>query len=525
MVSVDAKQAAPAAGGKGLMLGSWAQRHLNLCFVAGFLLVLLTYLVVSQQFAVTSPVAVPTTTTHRKHQAVKSPGAGEAGLTQGDRGGEGKAEAKSAQEQQHEQQPAGPPKAEGRARGVGKRDDDGAAKPFDNGKVVCRASPFSYTCDVFGDVRTNGTAHTVTLVPVTSRTERREWSIQAYARFNMTGIPNVTVTQLDSTSVASPAPACTVTHRVPAIVLALGGHLGNYFHDFSDALVPLFVASRRYGGEVQLLAGNIQPWWLGKYEAVVRRLTKYEVLDLDHDDQIRCFRHVTVGLNMHKEFNIVPELVPGGVPLSMLNFTAFLRETYSLPRAAPISLTNNKSSPPVDDNKNKKPRLMLLDRGHYRKLVNVPEIVKAAEKAGFEVTIADPRFNVRVKELALSVNSFDVLLGVHGAGLTNSAFLPPGAVVIQVVPYGKLEPMAQREFGDPAANMGLRYLEYSISVEESTLLETLGPDHPAIKDPDSVHRSGWDKVAEYYLGKQNVRVDVERFAPTLALALDHLRRH
>ena len=56
MVSVDAKQAAPAAGGKGLMLGSWAQRHLNLCFVAGFLLVLLTYLVVSQQFAVTSPV-------------------------------------------------------------------------------------------------------------------------------------------------------------------------------------------------------------------------------------------------------------------------------------------------------------------------------------------------------------------------------------------------------------------------------------------------------------------------------------
>lgn len=54
MVSVDAKQAAPAAG-KGLTMGSWAQRHLNLCFVAGFLLVLLTYIVVSQQFAVTPP--------------------------------------------------------------------------------------------------------------------------------------------------------------------------------------------------------------------------------------------------------------------------------------------------------------------------------------------------------------------------------------------------------------------------------------------------------------------------------------
>jgi hypothetical protein len=30
---------------------------------------------------------------------------------------------------------------------------------------------------------------------------------------------------------------------VPAIVFALGGLTGNYWHDFSDALVPLFVAS------------------------------------------------------------------------------------------------------------------------------------------------------------------------------------------------------------------------------------------------------------------------------------------
>ncbi|KAK1661168.1 hypothetical protein QYE76_049327 [Lolium multiflorum] len=72
--------------------------------------------------------------------------------------------------------------------------------------------------------------------------------------------------------------------------------------------------------------------------------------------------------------------------------------------------------------------------------------------------------------------------------------------------------------------MELRYLEYSITAQESTLLEMLGPDHPVIKDPESVHRSGWDKVAEYYLGKQDVKLDLERFAPTLELALDHLRQ-
>ncbi|KAF7034344.1 hypothetical protein CFC21_045369 [Triticum aestivum] len=518
--------------GKGLVKG-WAQRYLNLGFVAGFLLVLLTYIVVTQQFAITSPDAAPTMTPHRK-QAISTPGAVETGTPEAR--GEDKAETKPVdassgdetpkEEEQQQPQDAEPewkkPEDTVATEEEPPKRDDAAAEPLDNGKVVCTTEgPFSDTCDVFGDVRTNGTAHTVTLVPVT-QTESREWKIQPYTRRGMSGISEVTVTQLDSTSADSPAPACTVTHRVPGIVFALGGLTGNYFHDFSDALVPLFVASRRYGGEVQLLASNIQPWWLGKYEAVVRRLSKYDVVDLDHDDQIRCFPSVTVGLRMHKEFDIVPELVPGGAPLSMVDFTAFLRETYTLPRAAPISLMKD-ISPPEDQEK-RKPRLMLLHRGHYRKFVNVPEIVKAAEKAGFEVSIADPRFDVKVEELARSVNSFDVLLGVHGAGLTNAVFMPTGAVVIQVVPYGNLEHMAKVDFGDPVADMGLRYLEYSITAEESTLLEMLGPDHPVIKDPESVHRSGWDKVAEYYLGKQDVRVDVERFAPTLALAIEHLRQ-
>jgi len=355
----------------------------------------------------------------------------------------------------------------------------------------------------------------VTLVPA-SPTERREWKILPYTRRGMSGISEVTVTQLASPQDDDQPAPCGVTHDVPAVLFALGGLTGNYWHDFSDVLVPLFVASRRYGGEVQLLVSNVQPWWLGKYEAIVRRLSRYDAVDLDGDARVRCFPHVTVGLRMHKEFSLVPEWAPpGGGRLTMSDFTAFLRETYALPRAA---LVSPKESP------EKKPRLMLIHRGHYRKFVNVPEVVTAAEKAGFEVVVTDPRFDVRVEELARAVNSFDVLLGVHGAGLTNAVFLPAGAVVIQVVPYGKLERMVRREFGEPVADMGLRYLEYSITAEESTLLEMLGPDHPVISDPDSVHRSGWDKVAEYYLGKQDVRIDVARFAPTLAQAMEHLRQ-
>ncbi|KAL5227857.1 hypothetical protein ABZP36_016122 [Zizania latifolia] len=481
-------------------LRSWAPRHLNAGFVAGFLLVLLTYLVVSRQFAMDTPTDVTRTAPlidEKEMMPTKAP-----------------AEADAEQEKMEQKwQPKETPKNTSGAVPTEEfpKADSTEAKPLEKGKVACSSNGFySDTCDVDGDVRTNGTALSVTLVPA-SWSERHEWKIQPYPRRTVSGIQEVIVTQLAAPDDQA-APACTVTHSVPAVVFALGGLTGNYWHDFSDVLVPLFVASRQYGGEVQFLISNIQPWWLGKYEAIVRRLSSYDAVDLDHDKEVRCFRHVTVGLRMHKEFDVAPELAPSG--LTMADFTAFLRETYSLPRASPVSL---RESP------EKRPRLVVIHRTHYRKLVNTDEVVRAAEAAGFEAVVMEPRFDARLEEVAREVNSFDAMVGVHGAGLTNAVFLPAGAVVIQVVPYGRLEPMAKADFGDPVADMGLRYLQYSIAAEESTLLEMLGPEHPVVKDPEGVHRSGWDKVAEYYLGKQDVRINVGRFAPTLALAFHHLR--
>ncbi|KAG2587323.1 beta-1,2-xylosyltransferase XYXT1-like isoform X1 [Panicum virgatum] len=494
-----------AKPGRGLR--SWAQRHLNAGFAAGFLLVLLTYLVVSQQFAVTAPNAVATKGSRIADKQV----IGGAGDEEVDKKREQEWQPKTAAaEEPDKKDTSGAVQTE-----ESPKRDDADAKPFEMDRVVCNTDgPVSETCDLDGDVRINGSALSVTFVP-SSASERREWRVRPYSRRTMTGVDRVTVTRLRSPQDAAPPPPCAVTHDAPAVLFALGGLTGNYWHDFSDVLVPLFAASRRYGGEVLFLVSNIQPWWLGKYEAVVRRLSRHDAVDLDRDAQVRCFRHLTVGLRLHKELSIVPELAPGGQRLTMADFTAFLRETYALPRAAPVSLAREPG---------RKPRLLLIHRAHYRRFENVPEIKQAAEAAGFEVTVASPRADAPLEETARAVNSHDVLLGVHGAGLTNAVFLPPGAVVIQVVPYGKLERMARTDFGEPVADMGLRYLEYSVAAEESTLLEMLGPEHPVIKDPESIHRSGWDKVAEYYLGKQDVRIDVNRFAPTLAQAIDHLRR-
>ncbi|KAK3160176.1 hypothetical protein QOZ80_1BG0056190 [Eleusine coracana subsp. coracana] len=457
----------------GKSLKSWAQMHLSFSLLVGALLLLLTYLVFSQQFAISSPNVV-TTDVELSNKA----SLGETGRGRSDK------------------------------------------------VVACSTEgPYGDTCELDGDVRVNGTALSVSFVPSTgSRSHRRRrvraWRIVSYARRNVTDAKVVTVTQqLTDHAAAAAPPPCTVNHTAPAVLFALGGYTGNYWHDFTDVLVPLFVASRRYAGDVVLLVARYNPWWLAKYATLLRRLSSHDVVDLDADDaqQIRCFSHLTVGLDMHREFNIVPEQVPGGQRLTMADFTAFLRDAYALPRAAlPME-------PPEKRKKKEKPRLLLVHRGRYRRIVNEEEVLRAAEKAGFDATVTEPRGDGPVDEQARSVNAFDALVGLHGAGLTNAVFLPPGAVLVQVVPYGKLEPMARREFGEPAAAMGLQYLEYSVAAEESTLLEMLGPDHPVIRDPDSVHRSGWDKVAEFYLGKQDVRINVTRFAPTLAQAFNHLR--
>ncbi|GJN05995.1 hypothetical protein PR202_ga23678 [Eleusine coracana subsp. coracana] len=96
-----------------------------------------------------------------------------------------------------------------------------------------------------------------------------------------------------------------------AVLFALGGLMGNIFHDYADVLVPLFVASRRYAGEVQFLVANLgeRPAWPGKYGTLLRGLSKYDVVDLDAADaHVRCFRRLTVGLHMRKEFTFVPEV-------------------------------------------------------------------------------------------------------------------------------------------------------------------------------------------------------------------------
>ncbi|KAK9105833.1 hypothetical protein Scep_022677 [Stephania cephalantha] len=383
---------------------------------------------------------------------------------------------------------------------------------------VCNLmEPRSDFCKMNGDIRIHGNSSTVLFASpqVDSAAARNAtWKIKPYARKgDAAALGSVTEFLVRPFALESEAPRCNVNHRVPAIVFSAAGYSGNHFHALADILVPLFAASYRFRGEVKLLVSNSKSCWIAKYKAILENLSRYEIIiNIDKDDRIHCFPSMIVGLKQHQELRIDPS--QSGY--SMKDFREFLRSAYSLKKAkaAAISIRNHQRHRKV-------PRLLIVTRKRTRSFTNEGEIVKLAKSLGYKVMTAEPAL-MNMTSFARVVNSCDVMMGVHGAGLANIVFLPSHAVLIQVVPLGGLKWLCSHYFGEPALEMDLKYLEYKIREEESTLMQQYPLDHPVFKDPTSIHKQGWEATKAVYLDKQDVKLDVNRFRATLLEALELL---
>ncbi|CAO2209198.1 unnamed protein product [Urochloa humidicola] len=395
----------------------------------------------------------------------------------------------------------------------------------------------SDVCDLAGDVRMDANASAF-LVVGGADDDGHTYRVRPYPRKgDATSMGRVTELTVRAAAAGGAPPRCTATHAEPAVVFSIGGYAGNLFHDFTDVLVPLYAAAARYGGAggVRLVVADASPRWLARYGAVLRALSwrrhalapPSPPLDLAAAaaaGEVHCFRRAVVGLRARRELMIGPEErgIPDGdgVAAGMPDFARFLRRALSLPRDAA-------------GGGGRKPRLLIVSRRGTRLLLNADAVARAAEEVGFEAAVSELSAVAAaaaaaggddVAPVARLVNSFDAMVGVHGADLTNMVFLPAGAAVVQIVPWGGLRWIARMDFGDPAEAMGLGYIQYEIAVHESTLRDKYPRDHEIFTNPTALHRKGFKFMRDTFLKGQDIVVDVDRFRKVLVQVLENLKR-
>nr|GMD38888.1 protein O-linked-mannose beta-1,4-N-acetylglucosaminyltransferase 2-like [Ipomoea batatas] len=358
----------------------------------------------------------------------------------------------------------------------------------------------SETCDANGDIRVIGNLSTIFVVSnvVHSTTS---WTIKPYARkadqYALRRVRSLTIAEVHHSD--QRIRRCTTKYDIPAVVFSTGGYAGNLFHDFTDLIIPLYLTSQEFEGEVKFLVTDKRPVWVDKFKEVLQRLSRHEIIDLDREnDAVFCFPRILVGLKANKEFSI--DNVSSDNNISMKNFTAFLRNAYNLKRDNIV--TNEKLLQP--------PRLLVIARNKTRRLLNANEVSAAAENMGFKVVVEETDANM--SRVSRMVNGFDVMVGVHGSGLSNMVFLAENAVVVQIVGLG-MNWVARNDFEVPSLDMGLRYLEYKVGENESSL-----------KNSSSIGFKGWMAYTFAYLLGQDFTVDVNRFRGTLLKALELLHR-
>lgn len=99
------------------------------------------------------------------------------------------------------------------------------------------------------------------------------------------------------------------------------------------------------------------------------------------------------------------------------------------------------------------------NRQALRRLANEADVLGLLEQHGFETVFFE---ELSFEQQALLLLETAVLLGVHGANLTNMLFMQPGTMAIELINAEKLVALQNRDFENliyyrMASNLGLRY--------------------------------------------------------------------
>ncbi len=78
----------------------------------------------------------------------------------------------------------------------------------------------------------------------------------------------------------------------------------------NSGLIPLFITTAHMKGNFVAVIEDMPLWWIMKYENVLRKLSHYPVVLLGKERYVHCFSEVIVGLRVHDELTVYPQLMP-----------------------------------------------------------------------------------------------------------------------------------------------------------------------------------------------------------------------
>ncbi|CAN1788191.1 Beta-1,2-xylosyltransferease XAX1, partial [Linum perenne] len=265
-------------------------------------------------------------------------------------------------------------------------------------------------------------------------------------------------------------PHCSHIHYSPGIIFSVGCYFGNYFHAFTDVLISLYVTARPFYRDITLLVSNYHTFQVVKFNDIIRALSRYQVVDIDKDPQsekYKCFSRLILGLKGRRDKEL--SINPSESEYTIKDFRTFLRSAYSLHKTNAIKLHEGDAK--------LVPRLLIIAQKKTRTITNLKE--RMATELGYQVTVS--KIDTNVTKSAEITNSCDVLIGVHGAGLTNMVFLPENGVLIQIVPYG-VDWLSKYYIAEPSKELNLKYLEYKFGLDESSLKHQYSPEDMVFKN-------------------------------------------
>ncbi|XP_005089308.1 EGF domain-specific O-linked N-acetylglucosamine transferase [Aplysia californica] len=223
----------------------------------------------------------------------------------------------------------------------------------------------------------------------------------------------------------SDASNCDIVFDKPTYLIKLDAGI-NMYHHFCD-FVNLYASqhiNNSFSTDVNIIMWDTSPMPYGDFFSLTwKAFSDYPVIPLkDLDGKKVCFKEAVFPLLARMRFGLYYNmpLMPGCYGSSLIQaFSQHILHRLDVPQEGPLE---------------NRIRITLLNRNSkYRNILNREELASALKTDGeFEVTVVE--YNRQMPfydQLVVSHNS-DILIGMHGAGLTHMLFQPDWAVVMEL---------------------------------------------------------------------------------------------